>query len=130
MRSRKHNFIKGAKVVVSDHALMRYLDRCEIISSVEFWYIKGKADAGCKESKQIIKEERQILTRKFQNSRLTKFLKGGIEMRRELSGSKVTRCTFVAQKKGNTFILITSYLQGKKNDHWKIGINKEDKQVG
>jgi len=124
------NFLKGAKIVISDHALMRYLVRAQIYTQEEYNALYAEAKAGDKMAQKKLQEEKDILKVKLQRSTLSRFLEDGIEERREVAGSKRRRCTFIVQKKGNLFILITTYLQGRRNDFWKVGISKEVVNVG
>lgn len=123
----RRDFLKGARVKISDHALKRCLVRTEVMTQEEYNKLKAEADSGDKEAKRTLKRERQIIEKKFRNSRLSKFLPTGAELRRERSGSKLTRCAFVAYKNGNTFTVVTAYLQGRRNDFWKLGNEKEVK---
>ena len=101
------NFLKGYKVVIKSHVVDQYMER-----------------AGVTE-----KEARATLEAKFRNSVLVRLLPDGAEHRSEIGGSKTKRCTFVAKKKGRTFIVVTCYLQGPANNWWKNeGLVKEQQE--
>ena len=97
------NFLKGYKVVIKDHALKRYMERARVSET----------------------EAKATLETKFRNSRLSCLRPDGSELRKEVSGSLNKRLTFVAQKKGRTFYVITCYLQGPRHNFWK----KYDKET-
>jgi len=126
----RKNFLKGARIVVSDHALMRYLVRTQIYTQEEYDTLYTAAKSGDKVAQKKLQEEEENLKNKLRRSILSRFLEGGVEERREVTGSKDRRCVFIVQKKGNLFILITTYLQGRRNDFWKIGMFKEVVKVG
>ena len=111
----------GSKVVIKDHALMRYLTRAEIMDESEFNELLMNQKNGDKKSGQILTRYRNELKHKFRKTYLHSLNKDGMEKRRENSGSLNKRCTFVAVKKGLTFIVISVALQGKQDDFWKIG---------
>ena len=130
MKRKRKDFLKGARIVISDHALKRYIIRTESMTEEEYLEVKTLADSGCKESIRTLELEKEMLEKKMRASILTKFLGKGIELRREKTGSKTKRCAFVVQKKGNLFILITTYLQGRREDFWKVGVESEVKDIG
>lgn len=98
------NLLKGYKVVIKSHVVDQYMER-----------------AGVTEN-----EARATLEAKFRNSVLVRFKPDGSEHRSEIGGSKAKRCTFVARKEGRTFVVITCYLQGPRDNWWKNeGLVKE-----
>ncbi|ARC72602.1 hypothetical protein [Bacillus licheniformis] len=127
---KRKDFLKGAKVIITDHALEQYLIRAEIMTQAEYNELESLANKGDKDARKKLDREKAILESKFRNTQLAKFLRGGVEVRREISGSKNARCTFITQKKGRLFVLITTYLQGKRTDHWKVGTRKEVRKIG
>lgn len=130
MKRKRRDFLKGARIIISDHALKRYIIRTESMTEEEYLEVKQCADNGDKEAIRLLKREKEMLEKKMRASILTKFLEPGVELRREKTGSKTKRCAFIVQKKGNLFILITTYLQGRKEDFWKVGIEREAKKIG
>ena len=88
---------KGYKVVIKRHVIDRYVERSGVS--------REEAEA--------------TLETKFRNSRLTQLLPDGSERRMEVGGSLTKRLIFVAIKKGRTFVVITCYLQGSRNNWWK-----------
>ena len=114
----KRSIIHG-KVNVTNHAVEQYLVRANKMSRQHFQELLANSQKGDTIAKKRIENERKELEKKFRNSSLSKFLGNGKELRHELSGSMNSRCKFVALKKGNSFIVLTAYLQGKKNNVWK-----------
>jgi len=125
-KRKKRDFLKGAIVDISEHSLMRYLTRAEIMTESEYKELRVLADAGDKDAKHRLKQERRTLERKFRNSYLAKFLDDGAEFRREKGGG-TRKLNFVAQKYGKKFVLITAYLQGSREDFWKVYTYDENK---
>ena len=117
--SKRKDAFKGCKVVITNHAIQRFLERSENMSEEKFYELLNQSKTGNKIAEKRIKKVREELELKFRNSSLKKFMKDGAEMRYELSGSMNKRCTFVAYKNGNKFTVVTAYLQGKKKDYWK-----------
>ena len=117
---KRKEILKGANIHITTHAIQRYLDRAGIMSEEMFERTLKESHDGNRDAKNFIEKHRKELTVKFKNSVLQRFLKNGAEMRSELSGSMNKRCTFVCYKKGNRFTVVTAYLQGHKNNVWKI----------
>ena len=116
---KRKEILKGANVVITEHAIKRYLDRAGIMNENTFDKVLENFHSGDKEAKKFVDKYRKELTIKFKNSILQRFLSDGAEQRSELSGSMNKRCTFVCYKKGNKFTVVTAYLQGHKNNVWK-----------
>ena len=116
---KRMNLVHGMKVNVTNHALEQYLVRANIMSREHFNELLALSQQGDTQAKNRLYNERKELEAKFRNSSLSKFLGNNKELRHEVSGSMNRRCKFVALKKGNSFIVLTAYLQGKKNNLWK-----------
>lgn len=117
--SKRRNLLGNAKIRVTDHCVQRYLEHTENVSKNDFYDMLNKAKNGDRNAKNKINCVRYELESKFRNTGLKKLLVNNTEMRHELSGDMNHRCNFVAIKKGNSFIVKTAYLQGKKNNVWK-----------
>lgn len=96
-RPAKRDFLKGYKVIIKQHAVDRYMER-----------------AGVSES-----EARNTLEKKFRNSVLSSFKPDGAELRREVVGAKDKKLNFIAYKYNKTFVVVTCFLQGSKDNWWK-----------
>lgn len=94
---KRRDFLKGYKVSIKQHVIDRYMERTGV----------GE------------KEARETIEVKFRNSKLTELNKGGYERRVEIKGSLNKRLIFVSKKCGHTFVVITCYLQGKRDNWWK-----------
>lgn len=94
------NFIGvAAKVVIRHHVVDRYAERAGVD------HVTG----------------RNTLVKKFLNSKLLKIYPDGSEKRAEVCSSMDKRLQFVAyyKPKTNTYIVVTCYLQGSKDNWWK-----------
>lgn len=91
------NYIGSSKVVIKKHVIDRYMERVGV----------------------SFEEARDTLVYKFKNSRLSHLKPDGSEVRSEINRAMNKRLTFIAKKEGNTFIVITCYLQGPKDNWWK-----------
>lgn len=104
----KRNFLKGFKVIIKQHVIDQYMAR-----------------AGVSE-----REAKETLERKFRNTYILTFKSNGAEIRKEIDGSKNKKLNFVAYKRNKTFIVVTCYLQGAKNNWWKnegiIEVNRKE----
>lgn len=131
MKKRKQrDLLKGMRVNISHHALKRCLIRTEEVSLERYEEMEALAKDGDKDAIDWFEKKREKMERKFRNTTLAKFGQDGVEIRRETMGSKKNICTFVAKKKGRTFIVITAYLQGRREDFWKINADKGERQIG
>ena len=95
----RKNFLKGQEVRVTEHALDMFYERTE-------------SELGRDSAIKLIK-------RKFKNSTLRKFFKSGKELRAEVAGSMDERLSFISIKEKNQFVIISCWLQGRKDDWWK-----------
>lgn len=93
------NYIGGAKIVIKHHVVERYAER----------------------TGASMKTAREKLVLKFLNSKLSKLYPDGTELRAEVLASMNKRMMFVSvyKPKTNTYIVLTCYLQGKKDNWWK-----------
>lgn len=91
------NYVGDHKIIIKKHVVDRYMERVGV----------------------SYEEARSTLVKKFRNSKLSHIKRDGSEVRSEVCASMDKRLTFIAQKKGGVFIVITCYLQGKKDNWWK-----------
>jgi hypothetical protein len=115
--------MKLSNIRITDHALHQYLLRSEVLTESKLKelfqdYRKGVSDARA----TVLKYKRQLAI-KFSRTILTRLCNDGIEYRKETSRVNMNdRCSFVATRKGNKFIVITTYLQGSERNFWKVGV--------
>ncbi|AGY48368.1 hypothetical protein Slash_79 [Bacillus phage Slash] len=99
----RRNFIGNVKVFMSDHAVIRFVER------------QNLDPAGLD-----INAVRTEIIRKFRNSKLGGFLANGKERRYEVAGSMNERMQFICKKEEcGKYVIISCQLQGKRNDWWK-----------
>lgn len=91
------NYVGSHKIVIKKHVVDRYVERVGV----------------------TYEEAHSTLVSKFKNSKLSHIKRDGSEVRSEVNASMNNRLTFIAKKEGSTFIVITCYLQGKKDNWWK-----------
>jgi hypothetical protein len=104
---KRRNLIGGSRVVIKQHVVDRYVERCGVSEE----------------------EARSTLVKKFKNSKLTKLKPDGSEIRKEITGSMNKRLTFISSfnRRNNTFYVFTCFLQGPRNNWWKNeGLIEED----
>jgi hypothetical protein len=131
MKRKRKDFLKGNSIIISEHALKRCLIRTEVMTEEEYLVMKELADQGDKEAIEFFKAQKKTFEIKFRRSTLSKLMPSNVEKRREVGGPKPTRCVFIAEKRGRTFIMVTAYLQGRKEDFWKVQTDSEEvKNIG
>jgi hypothetical protein len=104
--TRRNLLGSNVRIAIFDHVIDQYIDRTGVSRY---------------EAETTIRD-------KFKNSKLTKFLGGNYEMRKEVSGDMNKRLTFICQKQGNLFKVRTCYLQGSRNNWWKQNHYRGEKE--
>lgn len=115
-------YLNGYKIIVTNHALRRFLTRTGEMTDPQFKNMIRKERKGCKITSKTLDKKRVELSKKFKRSRLVKIKPNGEELRREITNAD-DALNFWVIKKGHSFILKTTFLQGKKNAFWKTKVS-------